>query len=177
MSGFDDWGWGDVEQEAAAAEAQTLLPPGRYSAQVTKCSLTVKDRIPPKWMEKNPEGEQMSFVLEVMVAGRRHVIYTDIPKHWGWLGKQACEAAGVDRTIGVEAIALAMVGKRVDVETTIWDGRKVQVDRWYQTEAIDATPPEPAPEPAKPRPARTPHQKAKAATAAAGLPPDDDIPF
>ena len=175
---FDDWGWGEVDeqQDQRAPEAATLLPPGRYTAQITKCVPTFARNIPPKWLEKNPEGEQMSFVLEVMASGRRHVIYTDIPKHWGWKGRDACRAADIDPSIGSEAIARAMVGKRVDIETIVWDGRKVQVDKWFPTEPIDAPPPEPA-APARKPAARTPHQKAKAAAAEAGLPPDDDIPF
>jgi hypothetical protein len=175
---LDEWGWGEGEQEAAPQPFQ-ILPAGRHAAQITSCVYESRTPKHDKWRDTNPEGKQLSLTLEAMVGGRRFVFWDDVPRHFRWKVEQVCEAAGVQLTAGPEQIAASLVGRRVEVETSIITLRsgqeKVKVERFYPAEA-DAPPPAP-PETPKSRPARTPHQKAKAATAAAGLPLDDDIPF
>jgi len=173
---LDEWGWGDRE---AAPQQFQMLPAGRHAAQITACVDTKKAPLHDKWTETNPEGKQLALTLEAMVGGRRYVFWDDAPHHFDWKILQICEAAGVELNAGPKQIAAALVGRRVEVETSIITLRsgqeKVKVERFYssETEAQLEAPPEPT----KARPARTPHQKAKAASAAAGLPPDDDSPF
>jgi hypothetical protein len=174
---FDDWGWGEIETAPQPA-AEVVLPEGRHSAQITHAEYGVAKFIPDKWKERNPEGWRLSLTLESIVAGRKYVYFADIPRHWKWLVDQVCEACGTTPEGGPDALCSRLVGCHVDVDTTIYQGKtrqKAQVERWYRPEAVEASP-EPA-APARKPAARTPHQKAKAAAAEAGLPPDDDIPF
>ena len=176
---FDDWGWSE-EQIKEQPKAFGVLPPGRHSVQITSAKYDQMKYVPdkPDWKEKNPEGWRVAITLETRVAGRKFVFFCDVPRHWKWMVDRVCEATGTKADSVPDAWVSSLVGCHADVETTVFAGKsgdRAQVAEWYAPEPSDAPEPEPAPE--RKAPARTPHQKAKAATAAAGLPPDDDIPF
>jgi hypothetical protein len=174
---YDDWGWTE-EQIKEEPKAFGVLPPGRHSVQITSAKYDQAKYVPAKWAESNPEGWRVSLTLKIHAGGRKYVVFADVPRHWKWMVDRVCAATNTKADSGPDAWASSLVGCHCDVETTVFAGKsgdRGQVAEWYAPEPSDA--PEPEPAPARKAPARTPHQKAKAATAAAGLPPDDDIPF
>ena len=174
---YDDWGWTE-EQIKEEPKAYGVLPPGRHSVQITSAKYDRAKYVPEKWAESNPEGWRVSLTLEIHAGGRKYVVFADVPRHWKWLVDRVCAATGTKADSGPDAWASSLVGCHCDVETTVFAGKngdRAQVAEWFAPEPSDAPAPEPAP--ARKPAARTPHQKAKAAAAEAGLPPDDDIPF
>lgn len=179
----DDW-WPNWEEQESATNVRELLEPGTYSAKIIKAEATYRDRVPEKWSETNPEGRQLTVKLAIKHAGREHHVYVDIPAHWRSSVERVCDAAGIARPAkGTTWSTKLLVGKAVRVETSLYEGRRVNVDRWHPDDIVDsgrqpeAVPPHAAPAPAARKPAaRTPAQRI---ARDAGEEPggSDDIPF
>jgi len=159
MSGMDDWGW----DEAATTDTKPaggVLEAGR------------KERVPEKWLAKNPEGWRVVLSLTVHSQGRKYQLFADVPRHWRWLFEVICDATGTELPRDASWQPSEWVGRDVEIETTVWEsntGPRAQVEKWFPHE------PAPAPKPAA-KPARTPAAKVAAAR---GDEPggEDDIPF
>ena len=179
----DDW-WPSWEDQESAVNAKSLLEPGTYSARIIKAEASYRERVPEKWASSNPEGRQLSLKLAIKHAGQEHHVYVDIPAHFRQAIERVCDAAGVARPAkGTTWSAKLLVGKTVRVETSLYEGRRVNVDRWHEDDIVDsgrqpeAVPPTVAPAPAAKKPAaRTNAQKVQAANGEDAQ-PLDDIPF
>ena len=179
----DDW-WPSWEDQESAVNAKSLLEPGTYSARIIKAEASYRaNRVPEKWASSNPEGRQLSLKLAIKHAGVEHHVYADIPAHFRQAIERVCDAAGVARPANGTTWSVKMLaGKTVRVETSLYEGRRVNVDRWHEDDIVDsgrqpeAVPPAPPSPAAKKLPARTPAQKV---ARDAGEEPgnNDDIPF
>jgi len=166
---IDDWGWGDEPQKKGPSEQ--LLSPGRHVARVKSATWRTKDRVPEKWLDKNPRGHHVLVVLEVDSQGTYHTVYAEVPRHWQWLFAVICDCTGTDMPTDSSWQPGDWVGQTIEVETSIYDGRRVRVDKWY--------PHEPGGVAEAPKPAATPRTGAAKVAAARGDEPGDadDIPF
>ena len=173
---MDDWGWSEDEKDAPATSSR-VLPAGRHVAQITAAKWEKKDRVPEKWVEKNPEGWRVAITLTVHSQGGKYTVFADVPRHWRWLFAVICEATDTDMPIDSDWSPSVWVGRDVEIETSIWDAQKgprAQVEKWFPHEGGQLDPPKAAAKPA----ARTPAAKVKAAAAESGHEvPSDDIPF
>jgi hypothetical protein len=171
MSGMDDWGW----DEAATTDTKPaggVLEAGRHVAQISAAKWERKERIPEKWLSKNPEGWRVVLSLTVHSQGRKYQLFADVPRHWRWLFEVICDATGTELPRDASWQPSEWIGRDVEIETTVWEsnsGPRAQVEKWFPHEAA------PAPKPAA-KPARTPAAKVAAAR---GDEPggEDDIPF
>jgi hypothetical protein len=172
---FPDWD----NQKETEARPTNLLPPGKYTARVIKAEATYRERVPEKWLAANPEGRQLTLKLAIKHAGEEYHIYVDLAAHWRGQIERVCDALGAPRPAkGTTWSTRFLVGKTCRVETSLYEGRRVNVDRWYPDDIVDSgRQPEapPPPPPAAKAPARTP--AAKVAAAGGRQPGDDDIPF
>jgi len=178
----DDLNWDffpawDNQPETDAVPAN-LLEPGTYTAKVIKAEATYRQRIPEKWLDVNPEGRQLTVKLAVKNGGEEHHVYVDLPAHFRGLIERVCDALRAPRpTKGAAWSTRLLVGKRCRVETSLYDGRRVNVDRWLPDDMVDSgRQPEAEAPPAKRPPARTAAQKI-AATQGQPAGSTDDIPF
>jgi hypothetical protein len=171
-------GWDD--QAETEARPTSLLEPGTYPARVIKAEAGYRQRVPEKWSDTNPEGRQLTIKLAIKHAGEEHHIYVDLPAHFRGLIERVCDALSAPRPAKGTAWSTGLlVGKRCRVETSLYEGRRVNVDRWLPDDIVDSgrqpeaeTPPPAAKKPA----ARTP--AAKVAAAAGNTHGNtDDIPF
>ena len=177
---YDYWPTWD-NQPATDAIPKNLLPPGTYTARVIKAEATYRQRVPEKWMDSNPDGRQLTLKLAIKNAGEEHHVYVDLPAHFRALIERVCDALGAPRPAkGSRWSVTLVVGKTCRVETSLYEGRKVNVDKWLPDDLVDAgRQPEAVqpPPPAERKPAaRT--QAAKVAQSQGREPGgDDDIPF
>lgn len=174
---MDEWGWSDDDQGGQQTSAG-VLPAGRHVAQITAAKWERKERVPEKWLDRNPEGWRVAVTLTVHSQGGKYVVFADIPRHWRWLFEVVCDATGTELPRDADWSPSVWVGREVEIDTSIWDahkGPRAQVEKWFRHEGGQLAPPKPASKPA----ARTQAAKVEKARVEAGLPEDqgDDIPF
>ena len=167
---MDDWGWGEAT-EAKLPQATEVLPPGTYAAEIRSAKWQRKDRVPEKWMDRNPEGWRINLCLRVDLNGVEHIFYADIPRHWRWLFEDICGALDLPLPDSPDWEPSAWVGRKVEVDTDIWQsnaGPKVDAKKFRKAPAAPAQPA-----------ARRPNTGAAKVAAARGDAPGngDDIPF
>jgi len=173
---MDDWGW-DEAMTRDMKPAGGVLEAGRHVAQISAAKWERKERVPEKWLAKNPEGWRVVLSLTVHSQGRKYQLFADVPRHWRWLFEVICDATGTELPRDADWSPSVWVGREVEIETSIWDAQKgprAQVEKWFRHEGGQLAPPKPAS-----KPARTQAAKVEKARVEAGLPEDqgDDIPF
>ena len=177
---MDDWGWSD-DPATEQTTSSRVLAAGRHVAQITAAKWERKDRVPEKWAEKNPEGWRVAITLTVHSQGGKYTVFADIPRHWRWLFEVVCGATGTELPKDADWSPHVLVGRDVEIETSIWDAQKgprAQVEKWFAHEGGQLAPPKPTAKPTAKPAARTQAAKVKAAAAEAGHDvPNDDIPF
>ena len=167
---MDDWGWDDGGTTEGLPKSAQILPQGTYIAEIRSAKWGRKEKVPEKWLSRNPEGCRVDLVLRVESDGVEHIFYDDVPRHWRWKFEVICEALDLPLPDSSDWQPTAWVGRRVEVDTDIWEspkGDKVDVKKYRKA-------------PAKPQPAaRRPNTGAAKVAAARGDEPGngDDIPF
>ena len=126
---FPDWD----NQKETEARPTNLLPPGKYTARVIKAEATYRERVPEKWLAANPDGRQLTLKLAIKHEGQEYHVYVDLAAHWRGQIERVCDALGAPRPAkGTTWSTRFLVGKTCRVETSLYEGRRVNVDRWFR---------------------------------------------
>ena len=160
---MDDWGWSDEATTQKSQPASEPLAPGRHVARIKAAQWKTKDRVPDKWRDRNPQGHHVLVVLEVDSQGTFHTIYAEVARHWQWLFGVICDATGTDMPTDTSWQPSEWVWQKVDIETSLYEGRKAKVEKWFPHEPGGVEAP--------------PAKKPAARTGAAKVAAADDIPF